>query len=137
MSTWIYLDTSAVAKLFVAEPESADLRTWFAEQRGGVHLVSSALLGVELVRLLRLVNPDAISAAQEFLSTDVDIVDIRASVLADAAAVSPPRLRSLDAIHLATALDLIDSIDILLTYDKRFIEACHAAGIPVASPGVA
>jgi predicted nucleic acid-binding protein len=49
--------------------------------------------------------------------------------------VPPPRLRTLDAIHLATALDLADSLSTLLTYDKLLAEAARAAGLTVLSPG--
>lgn len=66
---------------------------------------------------------------------DVDIVEITPPVLGDATTVSPPRLRTLAAIHLATALDLGASVDIFLTYDKVLIEATCAAGLTVAFPG--
>lgn len=134
MPTRIYLDTSAVAKLFIAEPESRDVRRWLAGQPDP-HLVSSALLGVELIRVLELMNPATVPAAERFLATNVDIVEITPPVLADAASVPPPRLRTLDAIHLATALDLRDSVDVLLSYDKLLLEASRAAGLRVAAPG--
>ncbi|HMA46598.1 MAG TPA: type II toxin-antitoxin system VapC family toxin [Frankiaceae bacterium] len=135
MATRVYLDTSAVAKLFVAEKETPELRRWLASRADPPSLVSSALLGVELVRLLGLVNPATVGPAEAFLAADVDIVEILPPVLADAARVPPPRLRTLDAIHLATALDLRDSLDVVLTYDKLLVEAARAAGLTVASPG--
>jgi hypothetical protein len=130
----IYLDTSAVAKLFIAEQETPDLRQWLSQQ-AEPQLVSSALLGVELVRLLALVNPAAVSSAEQFLANNVDIVEITPPVLADAASVPPPRLRTLDSIHLATALDLRSSLDVVLTYDKLLVEAARATGLHVAFPG--
>lgn len=136
MPTRIYLDTSAVAKLFIAEQETPDLQQWIARQ-SEPHLVSSALLSVELIRLLELMNPAAVATAELFLATDVDIVEITPPVLEDAATVPPPRLRTLGAIHLATALDLGDSVDVMLTYDKLLVEASRAAGLPVAFPGAA
>jgi predicted nucleic acid-binding protein len=136
MPTRIYLDTSAAAKLFIAERETLDLRQWLARQ-SEPRLVSSALLGVELVRLLTLVNPAIVAAAERFLANDVDIVEILPPVLVDAAAVPPPRLRTLDAIHLATALDLGESVNVMLTYDKLLVEASRAAGMAVAFPGAA
>lgn len=123
-----------MAKLFIAERESADLRQWLSD-RSEPNLVSSALLAVELLRLLRLVSPGTVAPAEQFLATDIDIVEITPPVLGDATTVSPPRLRTLDAIHLATALDLGASVDILLTYDKVFIEAARAAGLTVVCPG--
>jgi predicted nucleic acid-binding protein len=90
---------------------------------------------VELLRLLYLVNPATVTPAEEFLAADIDIVEITPPVLADATTVLPPRLRTLDAIHLATALDLDTSVDVLLTYDKVLIEAARATGLTVAFPG--
>ncbi len=134
MPTRVYVDTSAVAKLFIAEKETSDLRQWLSEL-SEPHLLSSALLSVELLRLLRLVNPATVTPAAQFLADDVDIVEITPPVLDDATTVLPPRLRTLDAIHLATALDLGAAVDVLLTYDKAFIEAARATGLTVASPG--
>ena len=130
----IYADTSAVAKLFIAEAESADLRRWLARQPQP-RLASSALLGVELIRLLGLARPAAVPAAERFLAADVDIVEIIPAVLADATTISPPRLRTLDAIHLAAAIDLGAVVDVILTYDELLAEAARLAGVAVASPG--
>ncbi|MGH3824859.1 MAG: type II toxin-antitoxin system VapC family toxin [Pseudonocardiaceae bacterium] len=134
MPTRVYVGTSAVAKLFIAERETSDLRRWLADL-SKPHLVSSALLAVELLRLLRLVNPTTLAPAERFLAADIDIVEITPPVLSDATTVPPPRLRTLDAIHLATALDLSASVDILVTYDKVLIEAARTAGLTVAFPG--
>jgi hypothetical protein len=135
MATRVYLDTSAVAKLFVAEKETSDLRKWLADRPEPPLLVSSALLGVELVRLLGLVSPTMVGAAESFLAADVDIVEITPPMLGEAASVPPPRLRTLDAIHLATALDLCEYLDVMLTYDKLLVKAARAVGLAVASPG--
>lgn len=132
----IYVDTSAVAKLFIAERETPDLKRWLTEQPDP-QLISSALLGVELIRLLGLVNPAMLNAADVFLADDIDIVEITPSVLGEATLVQPPRLRTLDAIHLATASDLDDAVDVLLTYDKLLVDAARAEGMTVASPGAA
>lgn len=134
MPTRIYTDTSAIAKLFIAEPQTPDLARWLAGQEEP-SLVSSALLGVELIRLLELARPAALPDAERFLSTDVDIVQVTPTILADAARVPPPRLRTLDAIHLATALDLGSAVSVMLCYDKRLTEAARAAGLKVAHPG--
>ena len=134
MPTRVYVDASAAAKLFIAERETSDLQQWLSDL-SKPHLVSSALLAVELLRLLRLVNPATVTPAEQFLAADVDIVEITPPVLGDATTVPPPRLRTLDAIHLATALDLGASVDILLTYDKVLIKAARATGLTVAFPG--
>lgn len=136
MPTMVYLDTSAAAKLFIAETESTDLREWLSTLPNP-RLVSSALLRVELLRLLRLIDPTSAATAERFLADQVDIVEITPPVLDDAATVPPPRLRTLDALHLATALDLTEAVDVLLSYDKLLVEAARGAGIAVASPGAA
>ncbi|HET7246022.1 MAG TPA: type II toxin-antitoxin system VapC family toxin [Streptosporangiaceae bacterium] len=134
MPTRIYADTSALAKLFISEPETPELRRWLVTV-DEPSLVSSALLGVELLRLLGLALPAALAEAERFLGTDIDIVEITPTVLADAARLPPPRLRTLDAIHLATALDLGSSVNVMICYDKLLTQAAHAAGITVAHPG--
>ncbi len=136
MLTRIYADTSAVAKLFIAEKESPGLRKWLMAQPTP-QLVSSALLGVELFRLLGLARPAALGDAERFLGADIDIVEITPPILTDAARAAPPRLRTLDAIHLATALDLGPTVGIMLTYDKLLAEAARAAGMATFSPGAA
>ena len=134
MPTRIYADTSALAKLFISEPETSELRRWLVTM-DEPSLVSSALLGVELLRLLGLALPAAVAPAERFLGTDMDIVEITPTVLADAARLPPPRLRTLDAIHLATALDLGSAVNVMLSYDKLLTRAARAAGIAVAHPG--
>ena len=134
MPTRIYADTSALAKLFISEPETSELRRWLVTM-DEPSLVSSALLGVELLRLLGLALPAAVARAEHFLGTDMDIVEITPTVLADAARLPPPRLRTLDAIHLATALDLGSAVNVMLSYDKLLTRAARAAGIAVAHPG--
>jgi predicted nucleic acid-binding protein len=57
------------------------------------------------------------------------------AVLAVAAVLTPPSLRSLDAIHLATALRLGDDLGVFLAYDERLLRAAAAHGLPVAGPG--
>ncbi|MGW5054500.1 type II toxin-antitoxin system VapC family toxin [Actinokineospora sp. NPDC004072] len=134
MANLVYFDTSALVKLFVAEAESPDLRRWLAEQPAPT-LVSSQLLGVELIRVLTRANPTAVPAAERFLARKVDLVEITPPVLADATTLPPPRLGTLDAIHLATALDLAESLSAVLTYDKILLDAARAAGLAAVAPG--
>lgn len=134
MPTRIYADTSAVAKLFIAEEESPALRQWLARQ-SDPRLISSALLRVELIRLLGLARPAALADAERFLAADVDLVEIIPPVLADAERMPPPKLRTLDAIHLATAFDLGPALDFMLSYDKALTEPARNAGIQTANPG--
>lgn len=135
MATRVYVDTSAAAKLFVAEQESPALRRWLASQPQP-QLISSALLAVELIRVLSLARPAAIPAAERFLAQDVDIVEITPPVLSDAVRMPPSRLRTLDAIHLATAFDLGPVIDLVLSYDELLTAAARNAGLETVQPGV-
>jgi predicted nucleic acid-binding protein len=132
----IYLDTSAVFKLLVEEEETAALIEWLNAQSG--ELVSSALIEMELPRAIRRRNePAAFAAMAEILST-VDRLDIDASVRATAAAYTDPYLRTLDAIHLASADQLLASgmtITAFVTYDKRLLTAAAGIGLPAVSPG--
>jgi uncharacterized protein len=128
----VYADTSALAKLFIHEAESGALRRWLSN-RTELRLVSSWLLVTELVRLIELVNPEAGIEVDEFLEA-VDLVDITTNLLERASEVKPRRLRTLDAIHLATALELRDSVSVFLSYNKRLLDAAGAAGLAVAAP---
>lgn len=132
----IYLDTAALVKLVRAEPESASLVAWLnshAEQP----LVASALVEVELPRALRRSQPGVLGAVAVVLRR-LHRVEITAAVRAMAGAYPDPMLRSLDAIHLATAEFLIASgkaLTAFVTYDKRLAEAAGRAGLPSVAPG--
>lgn len=129
----IYLDTSAAAKLFVLEPESTVLREFVDGERD---IFSSVLLEVELGRLLRRVRRDPLEA-RGFLDS-INLVAISRSVIARAAAFAGD-LKSLDAIHLATALELHHPLfpaDVV-TYDAGLAQAVRAAGLRVIAPGAA
>ena len=136
MPARVYIDTSAAAKLFIAEPESPALRQWLGSL-ARPQLISSALLAVELIRVLSLARPAAIPAAERFLAEAIDIVEITPPVLADAVRIPPPGLRTLDAIHLATAFDLGQVIDVVLSYDRLLTTAARNAGLDAAHPGAA
>lgn len=95
--------------------------------------VSSALLRTEAVRAVRLRGPDALSATRQALRT-VDLIALADAILDSAAALDPRVLRTLDAIHLATALSLGDDLDAIVTYDARMIEGARLLGLPAVSP---
>jgi uncharacterized protein len=124
-----YMDASAFVKLVVQERESdalsAAIRGW--------RLTSSALLEVEAVRAVRRRKPGREDAARALLRI-VDVIDVGNDVRRAAADVAEPRLRSLDAIHLATALSLGDRCGAVFTYDDRLIAAAQAHGLPVTVP---
>jgi uncharacterized protein len=130
----IYLDSSAVVKLIRPEDESSELDLWLTE-RSGLPFVSSTLLEVEVPRsLLRLPTQDERTLAR--VMAGIARVDVDASVRFTAARLRPSSLRSLDAIHLASALQFVEEVQAFVTYDKRLSDAAVAAGLPVASPGV-
>lgn len=127
----LYLDSSAFVKVVVAEVESAALRRFLAAN--GARRVSSALLRAEALRAVGHLGPDALSAVREGVRR-VDLITIDDRIL-DAAGILEPRvLRTLDAIHLATALAIGDDLDAVVTYDERMIEATRLLGLPTTSP---
>ena len=129
----IYLDSSAVLKLVTTEAESDTLEDWLVERRDAP-LVSSALTQVEVLRACRRLDEGLLPDARRLLR-GIDLLPIDASIL-DTAAELPTRvLRSLDALHLASALSLDPDLDTFVTYDARLVTAAEAAGLAVAQPG--
>jgi uncharacterized protein len=131
----IYLDTSAFVKLVWAEPESEALTRYIAGLAGRP-LVSSILLTLETRRAVQREDPAALARA-DLLLTRVGRIGMTASLVESASRLPDRSLRSLDAIHLATALALRDDLQSVVTYDKRLATAVAGYGIPVASPGAA
>ncbi|MBX9471543.1 type II toxin-antitoxin system VapC family toxin [Microcella sp.] len=125
----LYIDTSAAVKLLLVENESYALRAYIGDQEWA----SSALLRTELVRALVRVDPSVVPRALDLLVQPY-LLAIEARVLDTAARLAPPSLRSLDAIHLASALELRDEITAFVAYDDRLLAAASALGMPVASP---
>lgn len=125
----LYLDTSAVVKLLIAEKEFRALRAYIGHQ----DWASSALLRTELPRALVRVDSSVVPRALDLLAHgNLLVIDTR--VLDTAARLPPPSLRSLDAIHLASALELRDELTAFVAYDDRLLAAASALGMPVASP---
>ena len=132
----IYLDTSALVKLIRREPESDALADWL-DARPSALWVSSTLVEVELPRALRRTDP-ALLADVPATVARVARYEIDEVVRAAAAAFPDPNLRSLDAIHLATARGIFGGQLIgFVTYDLRLLAAAEASDIPSASPGLA
>ena len=126
----IYVDTSALLKLVHPEPESMPLRTWLARHPGD--LVSSALIRTEARRALLRNDPAALPHLPAVLAV-IAQVPVTDAILDRAAHLTDPALRTLDAIHLASA-EAIPDITAMLAYDKRLTEAARAMGLAVASP---
>ena len=126
-----YLDTSAFLKLVVAEAESEPLRRWAVSN--SIQLVASDLLRTEALRAARRHSPEALLRTRAALET-VALVAVTADICERAAELDPSILRSLDALHLATALALGDDLEAVVTYDERLAAACSAHGVPVLAP---
>jgi uncharacterized protein len=129
----IYLDSAAVVKLIHPEPETTSLAAWL-RNRAGVPRVTSALAEVEVPRAVRRTAPHALDLVAPAFAR-LFIREITTTVRLAAAALPDPTLRSLDAIHLATALELRTELDSFVSYDKRLLAAAEAVGLPVACPG--
>lgn len=127
-----YVDSSALLKLAVREPETAALEAHVAHRNG---LVSSRLAVVECRRAARRASRVRVLNAVEDVLEAIYLLDITQAILDAAAMADPPLLRSLDAIHLATALSIGDAQVEVITYDKRFAEAARANGLTVIQPG--
>lgn len=125
-----YLDSSAIVKLVVAEPESAALRRYLRRRRP---LLSSALVRAEVSRALLPLGEPAVRRGQELLAR-LELIRISDRVLAAAGSLLPAGLRTLDAIHLATAQQLGGDLSRLITYDQRMHASAAAIGCPVAAP---
>jgi predicted nucleic acid-binding protein len=125
-----YVDSSAIVKLAVAEPESAALRRYLSRHRP---LVSSALARTEVARALTPSGPEAV-ARGELVLRRIGLVRVNDRVLSEAGRMTPMELRSLDAIHLASARQLGSSVRRIVTYDERMADAAKASGWAVSSP---
>jgi predicted nucleic acid-binding protein len=117
-------------KLVVSEPESASVRRFVA---GQVTRVSSRILAVELLRAVARASPDSLHQARSLLDV-MEFVELDAEIAERAARLELVGLRSLDAIHLASALVLGDELDTFITYDARQADAARALGLTVGAP---
>ena len=126
----VYLDSSAIVKLAVEEPESQALRRHLRRRRPWV---SSALARTEVIRALLASGEDGQAAGRRVLAR-CDLVRVNNRVLDLAGQMAPSELRSLDAIHLATAARLGTDLGSLVTYDLRMADAARRRGLRVDMP---
>lgn len=130
--TLAYLDSSALAKYFLHEPELPHL----VQRVGRVSRAATSIIA--MVEVPRAVARRGDAVHQGDIRRRVGrltLVAVDRTLAAVAAAVGPPGLRSLDAIHLASALELGPELDAFLTYDRRLAIAARDLGLPVESPG--
>jgi predicted nucleic acid-binding protein len=126
----VFLDTSALVKLVVAEDESEALRDFLQVRPARA---ASALARVELRRAAARVDAALVPSVEQLLAA-LPLLRVDEALLDDAGRLAPPSLRSLDAIHLASAMRL-RPLEALVTYDERMAVAGAALGLPVAAPG--
>jgi uncharacterized protein len=125
-----YLDSSAIVKLAVREPESLALRRYLRRRRP---LVSSALARTEVLRALLPAGNQAVIRGRAVLQR-IDLVRVNDRILNSAGVLRPLQLRSLDAIHLATAQELGDELSALVIYDDRMVTAAKQLGFRIVQP---
>lgn len=128
----LYLDTSALVKLLVREPESGALRDYLRSQQNAVRAVSS-LARTELRRAAAR-SSSSLTAGVDKLLGRLTLLRVDDALMDTAGRLPPASLRSLDALHLASALR-IPSLTALVTYDERMAQAAAELGMPVAAPG--
>ncbi|MBX3031093.1 MAG: type II toxin-antitoxin system VapC family toxin [Chloroflexi bacterium] len=126
----VYLDASAIVKLVVAEAGTSEVIDFL---RTRPTRVTCAVSPVEVRRaVVRRLGP---SAARGSAFDGILVVDLTTTIVERAGDLEPDGLRTLDAIHLATALELRAELEAFMTYDRRLAEAARAVGLPVVAPG--
>jgi predicted nucleic acid-binding protein len=125
-----YLDSSAIVKLAIREPQSDALRKYLRHRRP---FISSALARTEVLRSLLPGGEPALASGRRVLDR-VDLVRVNDRILNLAATLAPLELRTLDAIHLATATRLGVDLREVVTYDERMAAAARSMGLTASSP---
>jgi predicted nucleic acid-binding protein len=129
----IYLDSSALLKLVRVEEETAALRDWLTLHQGDT-LVTSEVGRVEVLRAARRVGA-RVQAEARVLLGDLDLVPLDRAVQDLATDIGDPLLRTLDALHLASAVLLSEHLMAFVAYDHRLAGAAQSEGLAVAAPG--
>jgi uncharacterized protein len=126
-----YVDSSALVKTVVEEPESNALAGWLQRKE---QLAACDLVQVEVIRAVRVSDPEAVPRARQVIGTLI-LIRLEDDLYESAADLDPPLLRSLDAIHLAAALSLGSDLAGVVTYDGRLADGARALGLAVEAPG--
>jgi predicted nucleic acid-binding protein len=132
MKVPVYFDTSALLKLILVEQESPDLRQHLIDH--GVQIIASEVAAVELLRGARRHSLTLDAECMALLNRTV-LLPLSRSVRERASGLKPVELRTIDAIHLATALEIESDLDSMVCYDRRLVDAAEAVGIETHSPG--
>ena len=126
-----YVDSSAMLKLAFTEPESVQLREWLTQDQPV--LVGSDLVRTETIRAVRRTFPEQLDRALTTLGL-LNLLRVTPTAFRRASDLGPESLRSLDALHLASALELGEDLDGMITYDSRLTVACARHGVRVMAP---
>lgn len=127
-----YFDTSALVKLVVCEEETESLHAWI--QQSALLMITSDLARVELLRSVRRTDITMMSRAHDVLNA-FDFLTISETTFGIAASLDPIKLGTLDALHLSSAIELGESLQAFVAYDKRLLEAAASVGLPTTTPG--
>lgn len=129
----IYLDASALVKLVKREPETDALRSHLVQR--DLAVASSSIAAIELNRAVLRTGGEALvlDRARQVIA-ELDLLPVDQGIVESASAIEPAALRTLDAVHLASALRIGDGLVEFVCYDGRLSEAARAAGLPVSSP---
>lgn len=128
----LYVGTSALGKLVTPEAESTAMHEFWSSYDG--ELVSSDLARTELRRHAGRCEPSRQDQAGRVLAA-LTLIPLLPRITEAAGRLGPPHLRSLDALHLATALELGDDLEAVVTYDRRQADAARQLGLRVVTPG--
>jgi uncharacterized protein len=131
----IYLDSSALLKLLVEEKESSALASWLSK-RPNTPKISSELAKLEVVRAARRLGAAVVPAARALVS-QLDLIPLSGGLINEAADAGGPMMRSLDAIHLVSALSISAELTAFVAYDHRLVTAARAAKLHLRRPGAA
>ena len=127
----LYLDSSALIKLVFEEEETDALEAFLRDRP---ICVSSSLARVEVMRAARTAGDELVTRHADAVLGAVELIAPDAALLADAARLDPLTLRSLDSVHLATAVALAADIEGMVVYDRRLAGAARQAGLTVWAP---
>lgn len=129
MTSLAYLDASAIVKLVLTEPESVGMARWYVESE---RVLTSFFGIIETRRAVARRLHDSVHL--ERVVSGIEVIGVTVRIGERAAAIAPPMVRTLDAIHLATAISIGTSLTSFVTYDDRLADAARALGLPVVSP---
>jgi predicted nucleic acid-binding protein len=133
----IYLDSSAIMRLIRVEPWSEELRQYLGSVDPSLAYATSAVGFVEVRRVLvRDEEEEVIHRRAASLLAPFARVDLTAAVVEQAGRLPEKHLRALDAIHVASAIQLAPVLSAMVSYDGRMIDAAKFAGLPVVAPGM-